>query len=420
MKVIRGGLIRGAGIGAALMYFFDPERGGRRRAMARDKLTRVAHVTGDSVGTAARDVANRARGVAAGARSLVQPDDADDDVIQARVRTALGRFVSHPHAIHVTVDQGRVTLDGNVLEDEAAEIVARVPRVRGVVDVLNRLRVRRSAEGIPSLQGGRMQRPRGVAALSDEGAADAYDREDRIHEGRIREHWSPAERLMSGVAGGALALMGARRRGGLGTAAGLAGLALLTRGATNRRLRTMVGANGGATRAIDVQKTINIHAPVEQVYAALTEWGRFPEWMTHVRDVRSMGPRGEVGERTHWVVDGPAGTKVSWDAETTGLVPNEFVSWKSVEGATVRQAGSIRFQPTAEGTRVQVQMSYLPPAGVVGHAVAALFGRDPRRQMHDDLARLKTMIETGVPARDAAQEGDGAPMDQSLRVDPSL
>ena len=420
MKMIRGGLIRGAGIGAALMYFFDPERGARRRAMARDKLNRAAHLTGDSLGTTARDFANRARGVAAGARSLARPEDADDDVIKARVRSALGRFVSHPHAIQVTVDQGRVTLDGDVLDEEAAEIVARVPRVRGVVDVLNRLRVHQSADGVPSLQGGPSRRPRGGGAPPDEGTGDGQAEEIRIHEGRTREHWSPAERLMSSVAGGALALMGARRRGGLGTAVGLAGLALLTRGATNRRLRTVVGVNGGAARAIDVQKTINIHAPVEEVYAALTEWERFPEWMTHVRDVRSFGPRGEVGERTHWVVDGPAGTKVSWDAETTGLVPSEFVSWKNVEGATVRQAGSIRFQPSAEGTRVQVQMSYLPPAGAVGHAVAALFGRDPRRQMHDDLARLKTMIETGVPARDAAQQGAGAPVDQALRPDPSF
>lgn len=421
MKVIRGGLIRGAGIGAALMYFFDPERGARRRAMARDKLNRAAHVTGDSLGSTARDVANRARGVAAGARSLVRPDEADDDVIEARVRSALGRFVSHPHAVDVTVDQGRVTLDGDVLESEAAEIVARVPRVRGVQDVLNRLRVHQSAEGVPALQGGRMRRPRGASVplaenggngpAWDEHARDEHARDDRIYQGRTREHWSPAERLISGVAGGALALMGARRRGGLGTAASLAGLALLTRGATNRRLRSIVGVNGGAARTIDVQKTITIHAPVEQVYAALTEWERFPEWMTHVREVRSAGPHGEIGERTHWVVDGPAGTKVSWDAETTGLVPNEFVSWKSVEGATVRQAGSIRFEPTGDGTRVQVQLSYLPPAGAVGHAVAALFGRDPRRQMHDDLARLKTLIETGVPARDAAQRGDGAVTD---------
>ena len=48
-------------------------------------------------------------------------------------------------------------------------------------------------------------------------------------------------------------------------------------------------------------------------------------------------------------------------------------------------------------------MSYSPPGGMLGHAVAASFGRDPKRQMDDDLARLKTTIETGRPPHDAAQ-----------------
>ena len=33
-------LIGGVGLGAALMYIFDPDRGGRRRALIRDKFGR--------------------------------------------------------------------------------------------------------------------------------------------------------------------------------------------------------------------------------------------------------------------------------------------------------------------------------------------------------------------------------------------
>jgi uncharacterized membrane protein len=40
-------------------------------------------------------------------------------------------------------------------------------------------------------------------------------------------------------------------------------------------------------------------------------------------------------------------------------------------------------------------MSYVPPVGVVGHAVAQLFGVDPRQAMHEDLIRLKTLLEEG-------------------------
>jgi uncharacterized membrane protein len=252
-----------------------------------------------------------------------------------------------------------------------------------VRDVLNRLRVHRSAEGVPALQG-----------------TARWQREHTMRDGP--DAWTPAARLLSSVAGGALALLGARRRGGLGTAIGAAGLALLARGTTNRSLRRAIGGDGIA-RPIDIQKTITIEAPPEVVYAFVTDWERFPEWMTHVRDVSSSGPHGEVGERTHWKVDGPAGTTVAWDAETTGLVPGEFVSWRSVEGSAVQQAGSIRFAPATGGTRVHAQLSYVPPGGALGHAVATLLGRDPRQQMHDDLARLKTTIETGTPPRDAVR-----------------
>jgi uncharacterized membrane protein len=40
-------------------------------------------------------------------------------------------------------------------------------------------------------------------------------------------------------------------------------------------------------------------------------------------------------------------------------------------------------------------MSYTPPAGAIGHAVAALFGADPKRAMDEDMVRLKSILEDG-------------------------
>jgi uncharacterized membrane protein len=156
---------------------------------------------------------------------------------------------------------------------------------------------------------------------------------------------------------------------------------------------------GAGRRAIDLVKTINVAAPVETVYAYWSDYTRFPEFMANVRDVRARGEG-----RTHWVVAGPAGVPVEWDAVETQRVPNEVLAWKTEPGSVVDHAGAVRFQPSRDGgTRVHVRMSYNPPAGALGHGVAALFGADPRSQMDADLARMKTAIETGTPPHDAAQ-----------------
>jgi hypothetical protein len=55
----------GAGVGAGLMYYFDPEGGRRRRALLRDKVTKISNRTVDTVESTSRDLRNRAQGVVA-------------------------------------------------------------------------------------------------------------------------------------------------------------------------------------------------------------------------------------------------------------------------------------------------------------------------------------------------------------------
>jgi uncharacterized membrane protein len=94
---------------------------------------------------------------------------------------------------------------------------------------------------------------------------------------------------------------------------------------------------------------------------------------------------------------------IEFDAVTTQMIPNEVIAWKTQEGSTVAHAGVVRFDETAEGsTRVTVRFSYNPPAGALGHAAAWLLGADAKRLFDDDLVRMKTLIETGRPPRDAA------------------
>src|SRR5687767_6076325 len=51
------------GVGAGLMYLFDPTLGRRRRHVLRDKLVSSVHQLGDCCDATTRDFANRTRGV---------------------------------------------------------------------------------------------------------------------------------------------------------------------------------------------------------------------------------------------------------------------------------------------------------------------------------------------------------------------
>ncbi len=65
-----------------------------------------------------------------------------------------------------------------------------------------------------------------------------------------------------------------------------------------------------------VQKTINVDAPVEEVFSFWTDYQNFPRFMHNVREVQV---RDDV---SHWVVAGPAGVPVQWNARLVEVEPN--------------------------------------------------------------------------------------------------
>ena len=383
-------LAGGIGLGAAFMYMLDPDRGRRRRALVRDKLASAANKTPDAIGATARDLRNRARGLAAQAGSVFSIEEVSDEVLVARVRSWMGRVVSHPHAIEVAADQGRVRLSGPILASEVDDLLSCVRGVSGVTEVDDQLEAHDQAGNVPGLQGG-VARP-----------GDRFE--------LMQENWSPTARLLAGAAGGALAAYGFSRRDPLSLALGAVGVGLLARGVTNMEMKQLLGINAGR-RAVEIQKNINISAPVEEVYRFWSNLENFPRFMTNVREVRDNG-----NGSSHWVAAGPGGISVEWDAVVTEQVPNEILAWKSVKGAVVENSGIIHFARNADGsTAVDIKLSYNPPGGAAGHAVAVLLGSDPKRQMDEDLMRMKSFIETGVEPHDAAQSSEAA-VNQPLRA----
>src|SRR6185503_11736665 len=105
----------------------DPALGRRRRALVRDRLTHAARKSREAAGPTAADVYNRAYGTVAVTRSRFQSEDqVSDTKLVARVRSELGRVVSHPRALDVTASEGCVTLSGPILAEEESLAIKHV------------------------------------------------------------------------------------------------------------------------------------------------------------------------------------------------------------------------------------------------------------------------------------------------------
>ncbi|MEO8090570.1 MAG: SRPBCC family protein [Gemmatimonadales bacterium] len=190
------------------------------------------------------------------------------------------------------------------------------------------------------------------------------------------------------MAGGLLALYGLTRRGKLATILRTLGTGLLLDSARRGRLAVPGLAPADRRRAVDVQKTLYIDAPIDQVYAFWSNYENFPLFMSHVREVKDLG-----GGRSHWSVSGPGGLPIEWSAVLTQQAPEEVIAWRSEAGSMLENAGIIRFAQAGTGTRVNLRFCYHPPAGGAGEAVAQLLGSDPRAKLNEDLGRMKLLLE---------------------------
>jgi uncharacterized membrane protein len=356
-------LPRGAIVGALLMYFLDPQRGRKRRARFRDRTTHLGREVGKLAREASADTRHRAHGLFERARGPERAD-AGDHILEARVRSKLGRVVSHAHAIDVAVEGAVATLRGPILAGEVDEAIRMTRHVPGVRDVIDELDRHATAEH-PLLVSERVKQK--------------------------RERWTPSARGFALLGGAGLVTYGLARRGPLGMIAAAAGAGLATRAALDKPIGRIVRIAAGK-EGISIEKTITVAAPIELVFELWSRFEGFPQFMQHVKRV-------EIDRhdplRSRWTVDGPASTPLLFDAITTHLERPHEIGWATVPGQRIEHTGVVRFESIPEGTRVHLHMTYRPPGGVVGHEVAKLLGMGPRARIDEDLLRMKSLLEQG-------------------------
>jgi osmotically-inducible protein OsmY len=132
-----------AALGAGLTYFFDPEQGRRRRAIARDRIAAFVRRQVREGERLAGSAAGQAEALKQKATHLQEePKPQPDDVTLARkVETEIFRDADVPKGqINVNAENGTVYLRGEVGEPELiADLEKRTRKVQGVQDVENLL-----------------------------------------------------------------------------------------------------------------------------------------------------------------------------------------------------------------------------------------------------------------------------------------
>jgi hypothetical protein len=146
------------------------------------------------------------------------------------------------------------------------------------------------------------------------------------------------------MAGALLALYGLVRRGSVGALVRTLGAGMLV-GSARDTLSGIGLPTLERRRAVDIQKTLYIDAPVEQVYGFWSNYENFPLFMSHVREVEDRGDG-----RSHWKVSGPGGVPIEWNALLTQQTPNEVIAWRSEAGSMLVSAACWGCRPGSDRT----------------------------------------------------------------------
>jgi uncharacterized membrane protein len=205
------------------------------------------------------------------------------------------------------------------------------------------------------------------------------------------------------VGGGALAIYGLTRRSALGYVLATGGGAL-----------TYYAVRSDPNRRFTAHSTIQLNCSPEEAYRFWRDFENLPRFMRHVDLVNVID-----NLHSRWIALGPMGKAITWVAEITDERPNELIAWRSVPGSDVHINGRVRFQraTAGRGTIIDAAIEYLPPAGALGRTMAKLLGKDPSFLMHQDLRRLKALIEAGeLPTIEGQSHGPRDRITAVIRV----
>lgn len=135
----------GAGVGAAVMYLRDPDRGSQRWNEFNDQVVAKGRKSAEDLKIQAKGAVKRARGQVIETVKDILPNQPEDDagLLEQRIRSEVFGHRSDTEKVVLRIDgPGKVALKGTVPTSVSEkEILASVAEVHGVTEVVSELNV---------------------------------------------------------------------------------------------------------------------------------------------------------------------------------------------------------------------------------------------------------------------------------------
>jgi uncharacterized membrane protein len=179
----------------------------------------------------------------------------------------------------------------------------------------------------------------------------------------------------------------------------LTGAALVYRGATGHWPvpRAVARKASNAVAIAPVETAVTVNKPRAELYAFWRRLENLPRFMKNLHEVTELGDG-----ISRWVARGPLGFKVEWDAEIVEELEGHLLSWRSLAGSQVHNAGTVLFEDAGpgRGTIVRVILE------LGGPAAGQILGSITEQQVREDIRRFKSLMEAGeIPTTNGQPHG---------------
>lgn len=138
-----------------------------------------------------------------------------------------------------------------------------------------------------------------------------------------------------------------------------------------------------------VKKEVVVGAPVERVFAYVTEPTTLADWLPSMVGVQGVIGSG-LGQQYEWTYK-MAGLLLRGQSTVVELIPNQCAVHQSI--GTIGSTWTFTVEPHDGGTALTVEVAYTVPVPVLGRLAEKLAVRRDTRDLENALVNVKETLE---------------------------